>query len=63
VVALLLTVWRLIEPPYRRTVAFNNSVERRYIWRSGLAITISQDGFELPSIKIETGTDISGWEN
>lgn len=63
VVAVLCATWQLIKPPYRQKDVWNNSVERRYIWRNGTAVTISHEGIELPTIRVETDVDVSGWED
>ena len=53
VVAVLLTAWQALKPPYR---VFASS-KREYVWRNGLAVTVSSDG-----IKIETGIDVDRWK-
>jgi hypothetical protein len=52
-VGVCLAAWQALKPPYRIVW---NPTEREYVWRNGLAITVSQDG-----IKIETGVDVSAW--
>jgi hypothetical protein len=52
-VGVVLTAWQLLKLTY----SVVSHLKREYLWRNGVAITVSQGG-----IKIETGVDVTTWK-
>jgi hypothetical protein len=56
----LLTGWAALGAPDRRTIfVFDGEMKRGYVWEYRLRITVSRDGFSIPSVK--TGVGASRW--